>query len=143
MKKFSVLCTLLVLVLFVGCFGSVILSSNEAEAKSIYFAGKYEMKKGGDIYDLDMSQYSSPEGKEVGNFTLTETDMPASRIGSMESGTLKRIGKNKYRYKKGKLTLTFKVYKKKVKVTQKGKGSGVYRKNVFTGTYKLKKRYYS
>ena len=130
MKKFvKVLSFVLVILL---CVGTV---DRRVEAKSIYFAGKYNHTKLG-LY-LTMNQYSSPEGKEVGNFTLT----PSAHVYLQVSGTLYKIKKNVYRYKEGKSIFTFTVCKKKVNV----KMNAYAKKNYldYTGNYKLKNRYYS
>ena len=55
------------------CFG--VVPAKTSNAKSIYFAGEYKRKlKGGDYYRIELNQYSSPEGKKVGNYTVIYTD---------------------------------------------------------------------
>ena len=112
-------------------------------ASSIYFAGRYEKvyehEDYNNYYILEMNQYSSPEGKIVGNFSLTASS--TYRTNSEVYGKLKKVGKNKYVCKKGKITFKFKVYKNKVVVKQNRMTLSV--PDDFSRTYKLKKRYYS
>ena len=134
MKKYIKIINVLLIV--ICCFS--ISEKFVNAAPNIYFAGLYQrVEKNGDFtnyYTLDMQQYSSPEGNKKGNFTLQEES--ETRLNFYVEGELKKISKNKYRCKKGKITLTFKVYKKKVIVKQKGKQSksvycdfsGIYRK---------------
>lgn len=108
----------------------------QAEAKDIYFAGKYEMSYGADEYfQLDMNQYSSPKGKKKGNFTIWYGYKPTG-LHPYYEGTLSKIAKNKYQYKDGKSKVTFKVYKKKVVIS-----GNKYCDSEIKGTYKLKKRF--
>lgn len=109
--------------------------TKKAKAKSIYFAGEYRHTKYG--LTLDMNQYSSPEGKEVGNFNLT----PGVHVYLAVEGVLKKAGTNKYQCKKGKSVFTFKVYEDKVVIEMNKKALKDYLD--YRGTYKLKKRYYS
>lgn len=142
-KSFKVLAMLLALTLTIG------LGAGSAKAKSIYFAGKYQRYKG--IYCiLSMSQYSSPEGREVGTFSLKTNGTFYDKAAGMRvypcdtkiSGTLKKTSKrNVYQCKKGKSVVTLKVYKKKVVVKVNSRAKHDYYN--FSGTYKLKKRYYS
>jgi hypothetical protein len=128
--------------MIVGCFGGFTLNSTESKAASIWFAGKYtctnikEKFYKGKTVTLKMSEYSSPEGKHVGNFELIISVPHASRD---IIGKLFKVGKNKYRYKKGKVTLIFKVYKNKVVVKQNRTSWSSLSEN-YSGTYKLKKR---
>lgn len=134
----------LVLIMVFALADGVVVQSNAVSAKSIYFAGFYNKKTKDGKKTLTMNQYSSPEDKKVGNFSLEEFVYNEYtgyyNLWESTKGTLKKIGKNKYRCKKGKITFTFTVYKKKVVVKQNRKGS---LSTNFTGTYKLKKRYYS
>lgn len=105
------------------------------KVKSIYFAGEYEHTKYG--MSLYMNQYSSPEGKEVGNFKLT----PGVHVYLDIKGTLKKVATNKYQCKKGKSVITFKVYQNKVVIGMNKTALKDYYD--YRGTYKLKERYYS
>ena len=41
-------------------------------AKRIYFAGEYRCKLGpGEYYVLQLNQYSSPDGKDVGSYSIS------------------------------------------------------------------------
>lgn len=122
-KSFKVLAMLLALTLTIG------LGAGSAKAKSIYFAGEYS-KRGAMI---QLNQYSSPEGKAYGNFTV---NIP--HFYNAYSGELIKIGKNKYRSKKKGLVFTIKKKKFMLKVTNKKRYD-----RELKGTYKLKKRYYS
>ena len=99
-------------------------------AKRIYFAGEYRCKLGpGEYYVLQLNQYSSPEGKEVGNYSISYL-YTATGSHPWGDGVVKKTSqKNVYRLGKMKM----KVFKKKV-VIKNGDADGV---------YKLKKRYYS
>ncbi len=104
-----------------------------AKNKNIYFAGEYRMKiSKKEKYVLKLNQYSSPEGKKVGNMELLYCSRsPLSNQWLNHpwfSGELKKIGKNKYKW--GRYTV--KIYKKKLKMINADE---------YTGTYKLTKRY--
>lgn len=141
MKK-RCICLFLMFSLMVGCFAGVNLQEKTVGAASnIYFAGYYKKVKKcngySQYYSLDMQQYSSPEKNKKGNFTLQqESDY---RINDMINGELRKVEKNKYRYKKKKVTITFKVYKKKVVIKQKGKSKDI--NTNYSGTYKKIKAY--
>ena len=123
MKKLTkTLALALAIILLTGGVGATY-----ADAAGIYFAGKYCTSDGACIC---LNQYSSPEGKNVGNFQI---GIP--HFYKTYEGELIKIGTNKYR--SGKKGLTFKVYKKKVIVTVSGKKYD----KALKGTYKLKKRY--
>ena len=134
MKKITSLVLAAVLVL--GCLSGGLLNASSASAKSIYFAGEYRRAKG--AVTLSMSQYSSPEGKLVGEFTLSS----GAHVYLNETGTLKKVKTNVYKCKKqGGRTFTFYVYAKKVVVKMNKKAlKGYYD---YRGTYKLKNRFYS
>ena len=135
MKKLS---KILSLVLITAIISSGVIYQ-QAEAKDIYFAGQYKMNYGPDEYFLlDMNQYSSPSGKEKGNFTIWYAYKPTGHLNPWYEGTLNKVGGNKYQYKNGKAKMTFRVYKKKVVVS-----GNKHCDNSMLGTYKLKKRYYS
>lgn len=143
-KLMENICVVLVFALLISCMSGVGSATTEAKTKNYYFAGKYKMKyKDGSYAILDMQQYTSDDmGKIKGEFSLDFTSY-AGRGGSSVVGKLKKIGKNKYRCKTRKVVFTFKVYRKKVVVKQSRLNSdwGIYEN--FSGTYKLKKRYYS
>jgi hypothetical protein len=130
-----------VLALLVLCASVMPVQKVEA-ASDIYFAGKYKCIKSKDSLvrevstTLKMNEYSSPEGKIVGNFKI---DMPIPHAYNTWKGTLKKVGKNKYVYKKGKVKIQFKVYKKKVVISQNCTNNTLFCN--LSGTYKLKKRY--
>lgn len=130
LKIIKSLSIILVIALFTG-----IIPNKFVNAKTIYFAGEYEHSKWS--LSLIMNQYSSPEGKEVGNFELS----PGAHVYLSVSGTLSTVKNNVYRYKEGKAVFTFKVYKNKVKI----KMNKYAKKNYYnyTGTYKLKQHFYS
>ncbi len=135
----------LVLLLLFGCVGGAVSNTTtEAKTKNYYFAGRYKkVYKDKSYAILKMSQYSSDdEGKIKGNFSLDFTSF-SGRGGSCVRGKLKKIGKNKYRYKVDKVVFTFKVYSKKVVIKQRGTSFNYGINENFSGTYKLKKRYYS
>ena len=98
--------------------------------KKNIFAGEYRCKLGpGEYYVLQLNQYSSPEGKEVGNYSISYL-YTATGSHPWGDGVVKKTSqKNVYRLGKMKM----KVFKKKV-VIKNGDADGV---------YKLKKRYYS
>ena len=83
----------------------------KTSAKSIYFSGEYRKSDGAEFI---LNQYSSPEGKNVGNFKI---NIPYAY--NAYSGELMKQGKDKYYSKKKGLTI--KVYKKKIVVTVSGK----------------------
>lgn len=134
MKKQRVICLLLVFTMMLGCFGGITLTSTESKAASIYFAGEYKCEKSDYYLDLTIDKYA-PGGKISFCVYVVE-----ERIGSGCAGNLTKLSANTYRYKEGHLTLTFKVYDNQIVIKQKGKSFEV-GKNVFTGTYNLKKRY--
>jgi hypothetical protein len=144
MKKQKVVCLLLVFTMIVGCFGGVKLNSTESKAASIYFAGKYtctnikEKFYKGKTVTLKICEYSSPEGKRVGGFEIIIAVPHASRD---ITGELYKVGKNKYRYRKGKVTLIFKVYNKKVVIKQNRTSWSSVDVN-YSGTYTQKKIYH-
>jgi len=113
---------------------------------SIYFSGEYSGKnrfsdENASEAVLTMSQYSSfDSGKEVGSFSIISYGGKVS-----PSGTLTRIGKNKYKCKKSEIgaLLIFKVKKTKVIIKQKGKIKTSRGNLSYAGTYKLKKHFYS
>ena len=117
------------LVLAVCLLLGVGLSAKEANASSFYFAGKYTQVYAKTYLTLSMNQYSSPEGKEVGNFEIEQ--YYRGETSKVLSGVLKKTSKENV-YKCG--SVRFKVYKKKVKIKNS---------ESCDGTYKLKKRYYS
>ena len=104
-----------------------IMSTVKVSAGSIYFSGEYYKSDGAGI---TLNEYSSPEGKNVGNFQVL-----VPHAYNAYSGELMKVSNNKYRSKKK--GLTFKVYKKKVVVTV---SSNKFDK-ALKGTYKLTKRY--
>lgn len=98
-------------------------------AKSIYFAGDYRKKIGNkEYYVLQLNKYSSPEGKNIGNYALYYYYKPSGGMNPYKEGELYKTGKKNY-YKMGNTKI--KIYKKKLVVK-----SGAYK-----GTYKLHKRY--
>lgn len=66
MKKITKLvCVAMALVILVCSTNGATASA----AKRIYFAGEYRCKLGpGEYYVLQLNQYSSPDGKDVGNY---------------------------------------------------------------------------
>lgn len=134
MKKIKIIS----IVLIVAIISSSTVS-HQVKAKDIYFAGRYKMNyySSNEYFVLDMNQYSSPEGKEKGNFTIGYVYKPTGYHPWYE-GTLSKIGKNKYQYKNGKIKITFKVYKNKVSVN----GNKYCDDSIF-GKYKLEERFYS
>ena len=126
--KNKVTSLLLTLTLVAGLLGGIALQGSKSSA-AIYFAGEYRKSDG---VVLTLNKYSSPEGKNVGNFQI---DIP--HVYDAYDGELIKIGNNKYRSKKK--GLTFKVYKKKVVL----KVSGSRYDKALKGTYKLKKHFYS
>ena len=145
MKK-RLISLFMVLVLLTGSFQCGGICEKAEAADSIYFAGAYKMVKRESKnysvkYELDMQQYSSPEGKIVGNFTFVQiSDYKGDkRIGCMLEGQLKKTGKNSYQYKHGKIIIKFKVYKKKVVIKQNRTNSWICN---YSGTY-LKQKAYS
>lgn len=126
-RSFRILAMAMAIVLAVG------LNAGSAGAKSIYFAGKYRVPNGP---VLKMNEYSSPEGKEVGNFKLD----PIAHTYLSVKGTLKKTGTaNTYVCNKKGSIFTFKVYSNKVTVKMNNKAKKNYLN--FSGTYKLKQRY--
>ena len=123
MKRIMSLVLITCLLLGVG------LSTKNANASGYYFDGKYTLLVGKTLLTLRMNQYSSPEGIEVGNFNVKE--YYRGETSEVMSGVLNKTSKkNVYKYG----SVTFKVYKKKVKIKNS---------QYCNGTYKLKKRYYS
>ena len=129
-KIFSIVFTLILLCNTVTC--------RYANAANIYFAGEYQSTKKKIKYKLYLNKYSSPEGKKVGNYEFAAITKGYTGW----DGEIQKIGKNKYQEKFVSpidgYTLTFRVYKSKVVVKQKGT---ILRGVNFSGTYKLKKRY--
>jgi hypothetical protein len=144
MKKQKVVCLLLVFTMIVGCFGGVTLNSTESKAASIYFAGKYtctnikEKFYKGKTVTLKMYGVSMPGEKDAGDFKIIVSVPHASRV---VKGRLYKVGKNKYRYRKGKVTLIFKVYNKKVVIKQNRTSWSSVDVN-YSGTYTQKKIYH-
>ena len=121
MKKITKLvCVAMALVILVCSTNGATASA----AKRIYFAGEYRCKLGpGEYYVLQLNQYSSPDGKDVGSYSI-------SYLYTATGGSVKKTSqKNVYRLGKMKM----KVFKKKV----------VIKNSDAAGVYKLKKRYYS
>lgn len=128
MKKFTKN-AVVVMILFALCIEWLPARGADAKSKNIYFSGEYRMKIDTDEYFvLQTAQYSSPEGKVKGNFTIYYYYKPSGGMRPWIDGTLKRVGTNKY--KSGKMKL--RVYKKKIVISNGGD---------YNGTYKLKKRY--
>lgn len=93
MKKLAKILSLVLITAIIS--GNIVC--RQAEAKDIYFAGQYKMNYSSDEYfRLDMNQYSSPEGKEKGNFTIWYKYKPSGNLTPWYSGTLNRVAKNKY-----------------------------------------------
>ena len=111
------------------CLSSIPVEAANAKSKSIYFAGDYKRKiKYGDYYRIELNKYSSPEGKNVGNYQIYYYSSVSGGEHSWSGGELKKIGTNSY--KGGRYQ--FKIYKKKLVLKKAG---------ALSGTYKLKKRY--
>lgn len=128
MKRITKIAVALLLAVAV-CVGFVPSEKVEAKSKNIYFSGEYQMKTGTDEYFiLKTNQYSSPEGKVKGNFTIYYYYKPSGGMHPWQDGKMKRVGTNKY--KSGKMAL--RVYKEKIVISNGGD---------YSGTYKLKKRY--
>ena len=127
MKKITKLvCVAMALVILV-CSTS---GATASAAKRIYFAGEYRCKLGpGEYYVLQLNQYSSPDGKDVGNYSISYLYTATGKNPWGDGSVKKTSQKNVYRLGKMKM----KVFKKKVVI----KNSDV------DGVYKLKKRYYS
>ena len=127
MKKITkFVCVAMALVILV-CSTS---GATASAAKRIYFAGEYRCKLGpGEYYVLQLNQYSSPEGKEVGNYSISYLYTATGKHPWGDGVVKKTSQKNVYRLGKMKM----KVFKKKV-VIKNGDADGV---------YKLKKIYYS
>lgn len=99
-------------------------------AKRIYFAGEYRCKLGpGEYYVLELNQYSSPDGKDVGNYSISYLYTATGKHPWGDGSVKKTSQKNVYRLGKMKM----KVFKKKV----------VIKNSDAAGVYKLKKHYYS
>lgn len=131
MKKFTKIAMAIILTLAMTI--TIIPAGRvDAKSKNIYFAGEYQKKLGGGEYMvLTVNQYSSPEGKTVGNYELMSCNLPSfTNIYVWKNGEIKRTGTNKY--KSGKMNI--RVYKKKIVITKGGK---------YNGTYTLKKRFVS
>lgn len=77
---------------------------------------------------FDTSQYSSPKGKKVANYSISYYYKPSDGMHVWKSGKLTRTGTNKYKSRK----MRIRIYKKKLVITKGGE---------YNGTYKLKKRY--
>jgi hypothetical protein len=132
--------TLLAFVIALGVIAGGLVAKGEASAKSIYFAGKYRHSKYG--MSLSMSAYTEKskykKGEECGTFILKPDIHTYYKI----KGAIKKIGNNKYQWKKNKSKIIFKIYKKKVivKCNWKPEFRG---EPDYNGIYKLKKHYYS
>lgn len=133
---------LMAIVLVLTCICGDYFSNTTADA-AIYFAGHYmkviEYDGYSDYYELVMNQYSSPEGKKVGNFELIQYS--TYRENAYVKGTLKRVKRNKYQCKKGKIKFTFIVKRNKVIVKQNKTSIGI--PVDFTNKYKCLEHYYS
>lgn len=75
-----------------------------------------------------MNQYSSPEGKTVGNYQIYYYYKASGGMNLWSNGEIKKVAKNQYKCGK----IKFNVSKKKVVVKKA---------NDLNGSYKLKKRY--
>ncbi len=100
------------------------------------FGGEYVIKKkNGETWKLVLSEFSSPEGKEVGSmdiyFKASHRDTMVL-TGFTDFPIKKTRKKNTYKC----TDLTIRVYKKKIKVSGDDKGG-------CNGIYRLKKRYVS
>lgn len=126
MKKLTkIAVVIMALVICIGGYAPQV----SAKKKNIYFAGEYQKKlKYGDRYKIILNQYSSPEGKTVGNFKVQYYSSVSKGWHNWGGGEIKRIGTNSYKFGKYR----FKIYKKKL-VLKKAAD--------LNGTYKLKKRY--
>jgi len=121
--------------LLLALFLSSLCLGKPTSAKTISFDGQYRMKySSAEYYVLNMNQYPSSSGKEKGSFEIFYYYKPSGGMNPWVNGTLKKIGTNKYQYKKGKGKITFQVYTKKI-IVKANKQSGV---NEVSGTYKLK-----
>lgn len=133
MKKFT---KVISMILIAAIISSVIVYQ-QAEAKDIYFAGKYTCTEG----KLTLKQYSSPKnaayGKNVGRFTFSGF----TNRNKNTSGELYKKGKNKYQTREGFITF---IVKKKSVIVKGGPIDWTTEKQYsLKGTYKLKKRYSS
>lgn len=141
-KRLTIL--FLVFVLLVGSLVGLNCKTRIADAASdINFGGYYLMVQKYDGYSeyfsVDLSQYSTSKGKKKGKFTLVQKS--DYRENCSVEGELTRIRKNVYRFKKKNVTITFKVYKKKLVIKQKGTNWDWGITYDFSGTYKKKKTY--
>lgn len=123
------------------CKKEIEKEKKEAEAANIYFAGFYSFKVDYDgyseYYTLDMQQYSSPEGSNVGNITL-EGNSTYRNIATVE-GQLYKEGQNCYYALIYGVKVSFTVYSDEVKVKQNGTTTAMFCD--FTGTYYKERGY--
>lgn len=127
MKKITkIMAIVLVLAL---CISNTPVSVSDAKSKNIYFSGEYKRKLGGgDYYLIELNKYSSPEGKEIGNYRVSYYSSVSGGDHDWGGSGLKKIGTNLYKGKR----FVFKIYKNKLVLKKAG---------ALSGTYKLKKRY--
>lgn len=119
----------------------MLLSSIEMTAEASddrYYAGEYKKKIKGTTYYISMNAYTSFDDDGVGCFYIIKGKKNLKNFKYKKFGEFKHIGKNKYRYKTKKGSLTFKINKKSMTVKQKGT---VIKGVKLSGTYKRTKKY--
>ena len=104
-------------------------------AENYYYSGEYKKKIGKKTYYISMNEYSDFEGKYVGCFYVFNSKKNLKKFKVSKYGEFYKIGKNRYRYKTKKGTLTFKISKKSMSVKQTGTViKGVKLKGIFKKT---------
>lgn len=133
MKKLG---KILSIVLIVAIISSGVVDCSAGAASDIRFGGNYlkVVKYDGysEYYSVNLLQYSNAKGNKKGEFTLSQYS--DYRENCTVVGKLTKAKKNIYLYKTKKVTITFKVYKKKLVIKQKGTSMAI--NCDFSGTYK-------
>lgn len=141
-KNMKKLTKILSMVLIAAIISSGVVYKQTEAASDISFGGSYlkVVKYDGysEYYSVNLSQYSSTKGNKKGEFTLSQYS--DYRENCTVVGKLTKVKKNTYRYKTKKVTITFKVYKKKLVIKQKGTSMSI--NSDFSGTYKKENKWF-
>ena len=106
----------MVMMVTVAVIVSVISDRKYASAKSYSEGGTWKKTIDEMTWYISISEYSSAEGKELGNARIYKGKKAYNKNSSIASGEYVKVGTNKYKlkYKGGKIV--FQVYEKKIKL---------------------------
>lgn len=109
----------MVMMVTVAVIVSVISDRKYASAKSYSEGGTWKKTIDEMTWYISISEYSSAEGKELGNARIYKGKKAYNKNSSIASGEYVKVGTNKYKlkYKGGKIV--FQVYEKKIKLKKK------------------------